>query len=224
MQGLSAAQGGVANLGPGSQVNINNLKPTANTSLTWVRSNHTYKVGGEMIVEGYIDTLSSYANSWLVFSATESGLPSTNGQSLNGGTPGFPYASFLLGGVDNGYIGIPTKSRLGAHSFSGFAQDSWKITRKLTLDYGLRYDFQTCLKEQYGRIPYFSPSTPNPAAGNLPGAVAFEGYGPIAAIARWLITIPGPSARAWDSPTNSCRIRCSAQAPESPTTTRPTTG
>jgi len=178
VQGLSAAQGGVANLGPGSQVNINNLKPTANTSLTWVRSNHTYKFGGEMIIEGYIDTLRSYANSWLVFSATESGLPSTNGQSLNGGTPGFPYASFLLGAVDNGYIGIPTKSRLGAHSFSGFAQDSWKITRKLTLDYGLRYDFQTYLKEQYGRIPYFSPSTLNPAAGNLPGAVAFEGYGP----------------------------------------------
>ena len=177
VQGLSAAQGGVANLGPASQVNINNLKPTANTSLTWVRSNHTYKFGGEMVIEGYIDTLRSYANAWIVFSATESGLPSTNGQSLNGGTPGFPYASFLLGAVDNGYIGIPTKSRLGAHSFSGFAQDSWKITRKLTLDYGLRYDFQTYLKEQYGRVPYFSPSTLNPAAGNLPGAVAFEGYG-----------------------------------------------
>lgn len=178
LQGLSAAQGGSSNLGPGSQVNINYLKPTANTSLTWVKDNHTYKFGGELITQGYIDTLRSYANAWAVFSATESGLPSTNGQTLNGGTPGFPYASFLLGGVDNGYIGVPSKSRLGAHAISFFAQDSWKITRTMTLDYGLRYDFQTYLKEEYGRVPYFSPSTPNPAAGGLPGAVAFEGYGP----------------------------------------------
>ena len=32
-----------------------------------------------------------------------------------------------------------------------FVQDSWKVTRKLTLDYGLRWDYQTYLKEQYGR-------------------------------------------------------------------------
>ena len=178
IQGLSAPQGGMANMGAGSQVDITNLKPTANASLTWVHQNHTFKFGGEMTLEGYIDRLRSYTNGWLVFSATESGLPSTNGQSLSGGTVGFPYASFLLGAVDNGYIGVPSDSRLGAHAFSGFAQDSWKVTRKLTLDYGLRYDFQSYLKEEHGRVPYFSASTPNPTAGGLLGAVAFEGNGP----------------------------------------------
>ncbi len=178
IQGLSAAQGGMANMGPGSQVDITNLKPTSNASLTWVHGNHTFKFGGEMTLEGYLDRIRSYTNAWIVFSATESGLPSTNGQSLAGGTVGFPYASFLLGAVDNGYIGVPSDSRLGAHAFSGFAQDSWKITRKLTLDYGLRYDFQSYLREEHGRVPYFSPSTPNPSAGGLLGAVAFEGYGP----------------------------------------------
>src|SRR5665213_1503676 len=178
IQGLSAPQGGMANMGSGSQVDITNLKPTANASLTWVRDNHTFKFGGEMTLEGYIDRIQSYTNGWLVFNAAESGLPSTNGQPLSGGTVGFPYASFLLGAVNNGYIGVPSDSRLGAHSFSGFAQDSWKITRKLTLDYGLRYDFQSYLKEEHGRVPYFSPSTPNPSAGGLLGAVAFEGNGP----------------------------------------------
>jgi hypothetical protein len=52
------------------------------------------------------------------------------------------------------------------------------VTRKLTLDYGLRFDFQTYLKEQYGRIAYFSASTPNPSIGGRLGAVAFDGYLP----------------------------------------------
>ncbi len=178
ISGLSVAQGGMAGMGPGSIAKLVNLKPTANTSLTWVRGNHTYKAGGEMIIEGYPATNKTYANAWMTFSPIESGLPSTNGQSLTGGTPGFNYASFLLGGVDNGFIGVPSKSRLGAHAISWFLQDSWKVTRKLTLDYGLRYDFQTFLREQYGRIPYFSPSTPNPAAGGRLGAVAFDKSGP----------------------------------------------
>ncbi len=178
LYGLTAAQGGMSNMGPGSIAKIWNYKPTANASLTWVRSNHTYKAGGEMIVDGYPAFNQTYANTWSQFTAVESGLPSTNGQSLQGGTVGFPYASFLLGGVDNGFVGLPSKSRLGAHAFSWFVQDSWKVTRKLTLDYGLRYDFQTYLREQYGRIPYFSASTPNPSVSNRLGAVAFDGYAP----------------------------------------------
>jgi hypothetical protein len=44
--------------------------------------------------------------------------------------------------------------------------------------YGLRWDYGTYQKEQYGRYPSFSPTTPNPSAGGLPGGVIFEGYGP----------------------------------------------
>ncbi|HEY7338631.1 MAG TPA: carboxypeptidase regulatory-like domain-containing protein [Bryobacteraceae bacterium] len=178
LQGLSVAQGGMANMGPGSIAKLWNTKPTVNTSLTWVRSNHTYKAGGEMILEGYPAYNQTYANAWIIFNARESGLPSTNGQSLAGGSTGFPYASFLLGGPDNGFVGLPSKSRMGSHSFSWFVQDSWKATRKLTLDYGLRYDFQTYLREEYGRIPYFSASTPNPSIGGRLGAVAFDGFQP----------------------------------------------
>src|SRR5215471_15896574 len=178
VQGLSVAQGGMANMGPGSIAQIWNTKPTANTSLTWVKSNHTYKAGAEMIIEGYPAFNQTYANTWMIFSAVESGLPSTLGQSLQGGSVGFPYASFLLGGVDNGFVGLPSKSRMGSHAFSWFVQDSWKVTRRLTLDYGLRFDFQTYLKEQYGRIPYFSASTPNPTTGGRLGAVAFDGFQP----------------------------------------------
>jgi hypothetical protein len=91
---------------------------------------------------------------------------------------GFPYASFLLGAVHSGAIGVPSKTRVGSHALSWFVQDSWKVTRKFTLDYGLRYDFQTYLREQPGVTPEFSASTPNPSAGGRLGAVVFDGYGP----------------------------------------------
>ena len=177
--GLSNAQGGMsATMGSGNQNHLDSTKPTANATLTWVKNNHTYKFGGQLIVEGFTNFTRTYANGWLAFAVTETGLPSTLGQSLTNSNIGFPYASFLLGAVDNGRISLPSKTRLGSHALSGFAQDTWKVTRKLTLDYGLRYDFQTYLKEQYGRIPDFAPNVPNPAAGGRLGDLAFEGYGP----------------------------------------------
>jgi hypothetical protein len=182
LQVLNLANGGgVGNMGPGSATQLLNTKPTATVSLTWVRGNHTMKAGGEMVVEGFPGYNKTYANGWISFGQPESGLPSTNGQSGLSAQPGFNYASFLLGGVAgqvNGFIGIPSKSRLGNKAMSGFVQDTWKVTRKLSLDYGLRYDFQTYLKEQYGRIAYFSPEAINPTAGGRRGGVAFEGGGP----------------------------------------------
>ena len=51
-----------------------------------------------------------------------------------------------------------------------FLQDTWKITRKLTLDYGLRWDYQTAFSELHNRNSRFAPFTPNPSAGRLAGA------------------------------------------------------
>lgn len=172
----STSYGGGPGMGPGNAVVLNYTKPTANTSLTWVRNNHTFKFGGETIVNGYVAFNQTYADGWLEFSPNETGLPSLNGVSLPS-TVGFAYASFLAGRVDNGYTAVPTKTRMGSHGISGFVQDTWKVTRKLTLDYGLRYDFQTYLKEQYGRYGVFSPTAINPSVGNLPGDLIFEGYG-----------------------------------------------
>jgi hypothetical protein len=175
--GLSSPQGGVsAGMGPPNALYLVYYKPTANTSLTWVKNNHTYKFGGEFVADGYKAYNQTYTNGWLEFSPNETGIPALNGISLPS-TVGFPYASFLIGAVDNGYDGIPNVTRMGSHAISGFAQDSWKASRKLTLDYGLRYDFATYLREEHGFYGIFSPSTPNPSAGGHLGAVIYEGYG-----------------------------------------------
>jgi hypothetical protein len=174
---LNGAQGGMGyTTGSGNQIHLIYRKPTANTSLTWVRNNHTLKFGGEMMVNGYQMFNETYTMGWLNYSPNESGLPSLNGVSL-ASTVGYPYASFLLGAVDNGFSGVPATTHMGAHAVSFFAQDTWKVTRKLTLDYGLRYDFSTYLQDGNGYYEIFSPSTANPGAGGRLGALIGEGYG-----------------------------------------------
>jgi hypothetical protein len=178
IQSISGNQGGGPNMGPGSQTNLVNTKPTANASVTWVKNNHTFKIGAEVRYEGFLARSLTYSNVYFAFSPNYTGLPSTNGANLQGGSIGYGYASFLLGGVNNGFIAAPSDTRVGNSATALFAQDSWKVTRKLTLDYGLRYDFSTYPKEQYGRFPVFAPGIPNPGAGNRLGAIAFEGNGP----------------------------------------------
>jgi hypothetical protein len=180
LQTMSNGFGGFSGtMGPGSNARYVNLKPTANVSFTWVKGNHTYKYGAEMIVESHPSHSKTFANGWWGFNAVETSDSSLQDTLLTpGATAGFPYASFLLGRVNNVYHNAQSRGHLGSHAFSFFAQDTWKVTPKLTLDYGLRYDYQTYLQEQYGRWSNFSPTTPNPSAGGLLGAVIFEGEGP----------------------------------------------
>ncbi len=87
---------------------------------------------------------------------------------------GQPYASYLLGLVNTATIDPTSDSRFGKHSLAGYAQDSWKVTRKFTLDLGLRYDFSTYYQEQYGRSPNFDATLPNAVAGGHPGATEYQ--------------------------------------------------
>jgi Carboxypeptidase regulatory-like domain/TonB dependent receptor-like, beta-barrel len=159
-----------------------NLSSTFNNvaSLTWVKGNHTFKFGGSLDLIGNYQTGVAQKN--FAFSDAEtaepyqvslrSGASSSNGTGAY--TPGFPYASFLLGSVDNANINPTYDARFGQYRLGLYAQDSWKITPKFTLDYGLRYDYSTYYTEQYGRSPNFAPNVDNPTAGGHPGATIYE--------------------------------------------------
>jgi hypothetical protein len=178
-QGLNASLGGVQNLGPcAGQSRSLFIKPTFNTSFTWVKNDHTYKAGAEFRTEGYPAQIFTNTYGNFQFSAAQTGLPSAALQGLQGGTVGYPYASFLLGLVNTATIAAPANPRIGKHQLGLFIQDTWKVTRRFTLDYGLRWDYSTYLQEQYGRFASFSPTTADPSAGGHPGAPVFEGSGP----------------------------------------------
>ncbi|HEY6344746.1 MAG TPA: carboxypeptidase-like regulatory domain-containing protein [Bryobacteraceae bacterium] len=176
LSGAAGAGGLSITTGPGVVEHLVYYKPNGNTNLTWVKNNHTYKFGGEVMTDGYKIYNITYSMGWLAFSPNETGLPALNGVSL-ASTVGFNYASFMLGAVDSGIDGTPAATRMGAHALSGYAQDSWKVTRRLTIDYGLRYDFSSYLRDGHGYYIIFSPSTPNENAGGRPGGLIGEGYG-----------------------------------------------
>jgi hypothetical protein len=152
---------------------VKEIKPTANISVTIVKGNHTIKAGGELMVDGLPVYSLSRANGAFTFGAAQSGNPWESGRGTNAFT-GFGYSSFFLGLNGSLVDGVAANAKLGKHTLSGYIQDSWKVTRKLTLDYGLRYDYATLYKEQYGRFQNAAFHLPNPVAGNLMGTVIYE--------------------------------------------------
>ena len=178
----SATYGGFSQmLGPNMSGQLDNYKPTANASLNWIKGNHTVKFGGEMIVESHASRGRTFVNTYYYFNTIETADPSIflSGKALPAGkSVGFNYASFLAGRVNNLQTNTESRGHLGNHALAFYAQDTWKITPKITLDYGLRYDFQTYLREQYGRWGSFGHDIPNPTADGLLGGMKFEQTGP----------------------------------------------
>jgi len=174
---FSAQQGGFggfgATLGATFSAVAYEEKPTANTSLTWVHGNHTFKAGGEFTAEGYPVPSSWRANGNFTFAGDQTANPwqATVATNVNNPT-GFAYASFLTGLPNVLALNQPTNAKLGYHSLGFYVQDSWRVTRKLTLDYGLRYDYQTYMTEQYGRMQDASFTTLDKTLGR-PGAVLY---------------------------------------------------
>ena len=177
--GVSMGTGLFGGTGPGApgfaNVYLKDIKPTANASLAWVKGNHTFKTGGELVVEGLPQQSLARANGGFNFTNAETANPWDNGNVNPTFQTGFPYASFLIGAANSLTHSALTDSRLGSHAIGLYAQDTWKVTRKFTLDYGLRYDYQTLLKEQYGRMQNAAFNTPNPVVGNRLGSVVYEG-------------------------------------------------
>jgi hypothetical protein len=166
--GLALGSGfGGAAVGPGGfdESDLKDIRPTGNASMTWVRGNHTYKAGFELALEGFPQQSSIRAFGLYTFSNTETENPV---ESSNGGPfyTGFQYASFLLGRVDSVETSAVNDTRLGNHTVGIFVQDNWKITRKITLDYGLRWDRASLLTEEHGQMSDAAFNLPNPNLTN----------------------------------------------------------
>jgi hypothetical protein len=97
-------------------------------------------------------------------------------------TAGFGFASFLLGAGSGGNFYQNWKNVASQSFYQAFyVQDDWRITRKLTLNLGVRYDFDTPRTERYDRMSWFDPSLTSPLAArvsafpNLKGGLQFVG-------------------------------------------------
>ena len=91
--------------------------------------------------------------------------PFTNSSSDRSGSA---MASLLLGLPASGSLGYTSPLATRSHSLALFLQEDWKLTRRLTVNVGLRYDLETPFTERYNRVAYgFDSNAPLPV--KVPG-------------------------------------------------------
>jgi len=139
-------------------------------NLSYVRGRHYLKFGASYL--GQDTNIPRTNGEYFDFEPEITGLPG----ALLGGT-GFGYASFLLGGAYNSYVQGFTGQAPRYHFWGLYAQDEFHATKNLTVTLGLRYDAQPVPHVLDGDETTFNPTTPNPGAGGLPGALTFMGFG-----------------------------------------------
>ncbi len=150
----------------------NNYTTQVNQGLTWIHGKHELKMGWDM---RRLETLGhdlAGTNGTYIFARNETANPGATG------TTGNSFASFLLGQPDqaNATATPVQDSVIRYQYYAGYFQDNWRVTSKLTLNLGLRYDVP---------INWYAPTMgsvsltePNPAANGYPGAYIFPGSGP----------------------------------------------
>jgi Carboxypeptidase regulatory-like domain/TonB dependent receptor len=145
-----------------------------NDDLTIIKGNHTIKLGGMFQLTHYNGFGRQCEAGCAGFSYAETGKPGV----LDPTQGGNGFASFLLGYADTGQIDTVRFIGQQFPYFAGFVQDDWRFNRKLVINIGLRWETQLPMTGLANRWSDFSPTTPNPGAGGIPGAVIFTGFGP----------------------------------------------
>ena len=134
---------------------------------TFISGRHTMRFGGEVRIQQLNNAAHFRIGGEFNF---------LNLQTANEFTPnnsqGWPIASLLVGRPEFSFVdNVSIDPALRFLSYAGFYQDDIKVTPKLTLNLGLRYDFGRPREEARGFLRGFDPLAPNPAAGNRPGAL-----------------------------------------------------
>jgi hypothetical protein len=141
-------------------------------TLTWIRSKHTFKFGSDNRVYQLNNTQGAAGSSF------DFGRGFTQGPNPNlaGATSGFGFAAFMLGTPSGGSVGFGAPVTETVKNFAVFAQDDWKITPKLTLNLGLRWEVEGGITDRYGVISNFDPAARPTINGiNLRGGLSFPG-------------------------------------------------
>jgi hypothetical protein len=142
-------------------------------ALTYIHGAHTMKFGytfDHQVADGFgQQNIAGNAG----FSFLETAVP-----GITSFTSGSSFASFLLGAANTGATET-IRNLPQTYAYDGFyAQDDWRITKKLLINFGLRYEYTAPPVAGGNQYSNFSPTTPNPAVNNYPGALVFAGSGP----------------------------------------------
>ena len=153
-----------AGYNPFGPANIVDNTFTFTNDLSWTRGKHSLKFG--FYASAYRDAMiyGYYLNGEYDFYGPGTLIGSGNDR-----------ADFLMGLPDDfqEYPNAPTNIR--SHSFAGYAQDSWKLTRRLTLNFGLRYEYNQPKYDTQGRSFSFIPGQQSTVFPGAPLGLLFSG-------------------------------------------------
>ncbi|PYT77602.1 MAG: hypothetical protein DMG40_23030 [Acidobacteria bacterium] len=140
--------------------------------VSWITGKHTLKAGIEYRYMNFPQT------GWAVntggsfnFSSNETAAYDASGANRSD-VSGNGFASLLLGQVNSAGFSIPFNYMPKMKYAAPWVNDDFKLTPKLTLSLGLRFDWQSGLYEEHGRFSTFDPTAQNPV-GHL-GATIFN--------------------------------------------------
>ena len=129
-------------------------------SLSHVFGKHTVKLGGGFHYDQININSNSINNGSFVFQGTETGSD---------------FADYLLGIATTYEQGDARPFYLRNHYIGAFAQDSWRVTSNLVLNYGLRWDVLPPWHEKYNQLQTFVLGEQSKVYPNAPQGIVFPG-------------------------------------------------
>jgi hypothetical protein len=134
-------------------------------------------IGGSNTMNFMVDPLYQFQGDW--------GLGAIQGRVLG-------LESFLLGINDQNNIAKPTTRAMNTNYWGSFIQDDWKVSSKLTVNIGLRWDDERPTSERHNNLYFWDPSYPslftvNPGY-NFSAALAAAGLPANAPVPAWVTT------------------------------------
>jgi Carboxypeptidase regulatory-like domain len=147
--------------GPGSAIHQRNDSYALYPSVTKISGSHTIKIGGEVRrqITNYIQ--SNVGSGLYNF---DNLFTSMNPYVSGGGGTGVGFASFMLGLGASGSVVTPSPYSYRNYYAGVYASDTWQVNKKLTLNYGLRWELPFPSVERYDRFTNLLPNAPSPIA------------------------------------------------------------
>jgi len=146
---------------------------TIRDMVSYLRGKHSFRFGFETRHYQF-----NYAQAFLARGSISFGTQfATTLYPQPAGAPNLSFRDFLIGAPSSISIASGTSDRgFRASDFVGFVQDDIRLTRRLTLNLGLRYDFLGNISEKRGRLGNFDPALVTPEALLTGGPGLLKGF------------------------------------------------
>ncbi|HWC97709.1 MAG TPA: TonB-dependent receptor [Candidatus Sulfopaludibacter sp.] len=136
--------------------------PEVQTHFTWLKGAHALKTGVDVLFCQFNTFRPDYPSGTFNYGRAYTQGPDP---ATAAATAGYGLASMLLGSPDSGQFTVGPSLALLQTAYNWYLQDDWKVSRTLTINLGVRFEYQTPFKERYNHLAYFDPNATEPVTG-----------------------------------------------------------